>query len=270
MARPPSPRSTWPGPIGAIVLDEFGDDAPLLLGDNAGTVALLSAALLQTPSGETGLRRLLRHFRALLGKTPSYVYGLEARVVEADERAAAAVRTCAAAEARVDAEVKARADHEARCQTALAALSTELEQTRHALARERALRASEHDRLCAEVSREAAGASTVAYDGACKLSLVKDSWRQDVERKQAELGAAQDQLERGAMERANMAAELRLAWQALADKDGQLRLFALALREAEEGRKQAVENAERAFIDSCVGRSLDSRRRDAALGPLGR
>ena len=79
------------GAVLAVAVEEFGDDANLLLGEHADALASLSCAVLQTLGGERRLRALFRHLRSLLGSTPSAIVALQARLAFAEERTAAAV-----------------------------------------------------------------------------------------------------------------------------------------------------------------------------------
>jgi len=77
--------------ITAVISEEFGPDAPVIVGDHAETLAMVSDAILKTPAGERGLRLFLRHLRAVAGTTPTYIasmrnYASDIAMAEAQAR----------------------------------------------------------------------------------------------------------------------------------------------------------------------------------------
>jgi len=121
------------GPISDIILQEWEEDAALLMGCHADTIAVMSTAILEAPKGERGLRDFLRHLRACCGtrgrQLSDYIEGFKSTAAK---------------------EAAARAHAEAR----LLAVELELNQTRNTLANERAQWTAGFRKLESEFAQE--------------------------------------------------------------------------------------------------------------------
>lgn len=212
------------GPVVKIIEDEFGDDARLLIGDHLDTLSLLSSAVLNTPKGEPGLRRFLRHLRSLLGSKPSpYMHTLIERAQQADKQA--------------EMSDMDRADAERRSQAAFASLERELADVLRRLAEERdawgakfALMqhdfdaertgwAFEYQRLDRGSDHRLAEHAQAANDA---LAAQRESRCRSEQWAQSELEGMRRQMDYAFCERDQLAAEVQEGRRLLAERDRQL------------------------------------------------
>eukprot|EP00928_Gymnodinium_smaydae_P099549 TRINITY_DN9535_c0_g1_i1.p1 TRINITY_DN9535_c0_g1~~TRINITY_DN9535_c0_g1_i1.p1 ORF type:complete len:242 (-),score=43.93 TRINITY_DN9535_c0_g1_i1:62-787(-) len=192
----------------------FGPISDIINEDHADTVALLSTAILNTPKGERGLRAFLQHLRALLGRSPVYIEGLQQRVMEAERRAAVASGERSSTSLRAHESVTAleaelAAERGLRAAEA-AAWASKFDSMQRSFGEERASWASEVQRLRGERDRsDALAALAAGAEGLC----ARATW-ESAARGRAELADLRALLEREALERSHLQSELALArWQ---------------------------------------------------------
>jgi len=262
----PYDRKAWRGTaIDVIIAEELEDDAPRLVGEHLDTLTFLFTALLQRV-GERSLRGFLRHLRSVLGETPAYLYDLQARVFEAEERAAAASQVRAAAEDRLAGVVAARAAAQAESRAAISAIEAEIQQAKHELALERAAWEQECETLHAAIESEARRGSKAAREGVAELTVERDSWRWDHMQGASEIHALQEAIERTKVEQVQIMAELPRAWAVFAENKGRILNLIERHKSLEDVRAHVYDDAEREFLEECVAQSLAPReRRDALL-----
>lgn len=193
----------WYGPASALVLDELGDDAPAVLGDHADTFYIMAAAVLGSHKGERGLRAILRHLRALLGRSPTCSNSRELlkRVGELEGRVALQVTELAMAERHLAGERFA---------------------AQRAMAAEQKAWAAERSRLLENADRRVMAAG----DGHAELVAQCEGLRRTMARNHAhfvaQLAEARRLQARDAAERTRFSFDLGIVHQMLAERESQL------------------------------------------------
>lgn len=191
----------WFGPISALLEEELGEDLGPLLGRHRDTLALVSVSVLEGPKGENGLRALLRHLRAVLGRDPGHGRELLERTKQAEQVAAASETELARAQQEF-ARFRASADGE------IASLRQQLE-------RERRSREAERE----EMHKRFAQADYVADSAMAEWSLW---WQERARRDQQELAHAQGMLAHESAERVRLQEELSRVRMGLLERGAQM------------------------------------------------